>query len=138
MGGVTISQEQACEVLSTHLGPADPRLRYRASSVPGTGLWRVTAYHGGEDAGPGAVPPVYFVGPDGTLWQFSADGEVHDVGVAVDVLAQLYAQGLARQVEPELFANRLAEVTEERVRLARSLLVDARSGRFKSQRRVLP
>lgn len=137
---MAISEDEAGEILKAHLretaGP-DPDLRFRATPIPNTSMWSVTAYHDAGHAGP-AIAVAYIVGPDRKVWVFSGNPQIHDVPLAIGILRRIYKERLADHVEPERFATRLAEVTDQRRVLAESLVTDARSGVLKSQHRPLP
>ncbi len=99
-------------------------------------MWSVTAYHDAVHARPGAMA-AYIVGPDRKLWVFS-DPQVHDLELAIEILRSIYRKRLSDHVDPERFATRLAEATDQRRKLVDSVVADARSGALKSQHRVLP
>lgn len=110
--------------------------RLVAHALPGTELWSVNAVENRGMPYPGSF---LIVGPDGQVWPFSSNPGIHDAGLVVSVLSDLYRRALTRFVEPERLAARVRDLTEERADRFRALIHEAEAGQLRTPRpRQLP
>ena len=98
-------------------------------------LWSVAAM---DEEGRPVAGGGWLVGDDAKVWSLSSNPGIHDWGLAVRLLDRLYSEGLAAHVEPESFAERLREVTQQRAELEAEVIRDARAGALRRNSRVLP
>lgn len=103
----------------------------RAERLGGTDMWSVAVLdeHGRPEAGSFLI-----VGPDRRVWSFSSNPSIHDPQLVVDVLAGLYREQLAEQVDANLLGARIAQLTVERADQARGVLTAAGELRRQSPR----
>ena len=119
------SEEDARQVLADRSGDLPPGHGIVARRVGGTNLWSVNVV---DDQGRGYVGSNQLVGPDGRLWRFSSNPQIHDWHIVERVLVRLYNKNAAENVDESSLADRIKQVTvlvEEEVR---KVVKDAQSG----------
>ncbi len=79
------------------------------------------------------------IGPDERLWVLSSNPSIHDLDLGVQLLESAYAVGLARLLDAEQFAKRLADITNRREEDVRAFQRDLKGGSLRSRtQRHLP
>ncbi|WP_332642876.1 hypothetical protein [Aeromicrobium sp.] len=79
------------------------------------------------------------VGPDERAWTLSSNPGIHDYDLAVRLLEAAYNSGCVHALDPGMFADRLAEITQRRIDDEDTVLKDVRAGSLRgSTRRHLP
>jgi hypothetical protein len=85
-----------------------------------------------------AVGASHLVGPDEKLFVLSSNWAIHDYPLCIRLICQLYNDGLANAIDPELLVDRLEALTRQRRELVDEVVDDAKAGKLKAHRRWLP
>ncbi len=129
-----IDSAEAAAAVADSLPGTDIDLR--AERLGGTDMWSVAVLdeHGRPEPGSFLI-----VGPDRRVWSFSSNPSIHDPHLVVAVLAGLYAEHLADQVDANLLEDRIAQLTAERAEHARGVVKSAAAGELRRHSpRTLP
>jgi hypothetical protein len=121
-----IDSAEAAAAVADSLPGTDIDLR--AERLGGTDMWSVAVLdeHGRPEPGSFLI-----VGPDRRVWSFSSNPSIHDPHLVVAVLAGLYAEHLADQVD--------ANLLEDRAEHARGVVKSAAAGELRRHSpRTLP
>lgn len=103
-------------------------LAARPTRVPG--VWSVVAVE--------AAGGSWLVGPDRQVWEVSSNPGIHDYDTVLRVLGRVYADGLARFVDPPALMDRLATLTGAQRAAEEGLLEEVRAGAVRAVDRRLP
>jgi hypothetical protein len=100
-----------------------------AKPAGGGVIWSVRAV---DEEGEGYVGVTAFVGEDGRVWTFSSNPRIHDYDLTRRVLASIYRDGSADQVDDDRLSDALACLTATVFNLVTELRSEASSGKFRA------
>ena len=93
-------------------------------------LWRVASLPDDEKDGIfGGMTTI--LGPDGKAWTMSANRNFHDREIAERALTHIYIEGVADLVDPEMLADQVELITQQRDRAIFALPDAARRGELR-------
>lgn len=117
--------ERAIACLSAATGPLPEGFSHRVRRVGDGILWAGSCVDGLGRPNPGSA---WLIGPDGRLWVISSNPGIHNYDLAVQLLEAAYRLGSAEHLDPDIFGDRLKQLTQRRVEDVREFLRDLRAG----------